>query len=288
MTAPTEPTPTLSRPGTAGADRTSTRRCRHQHASSTATATATATATPTDTPQATVTATATPTLPAASVQFSLAVPTAIGVRASGLAEQSVLTFRVTDVTSNPVPGIPVIFSLVGLGGETVNPSMAVTNANGQVSTTLTSGTRTTSVQVIARIDANGDGTPDLSAQSTAVAILGAPPSQTRFSLAPEQLNVAGRVAFGIQTEVSAFVNDRFGNAVPPGTAVSFFTNGASIVDPSTTGTDGIATATLITGRCRPAASSPSPPSRTARGLPRQQRQRSLQRQHGHDHHRQQC
>ena len=168
------------------------------------------------------------------------------MRASGLAEQSVLTFRVTDVNSNPVAGRTVSFSVNSIGGETVNPTVGVTNALGQVTTTLTSGTRTTTVQVLARVDANDDGTPDFQAQSTAVAIIGAPPAQTRFSIAPERLNVAGRVTFGIENEVSAFVNDRFGNAVPPGTSVSFLTNGASIVDPSTTNLSGVATATLIT------------------------------------------
>ena len=215
----------------------------------TGTTTGTATQTVTGTPPATntVTVTATPTLRAASVQFVNAVPTVIGVRASGLAEQSVLTFRVTDVTTNPVRGLPVTFAITApLGGETVSPATAITDDNGQVTTTLTAGTRTTAVQVIARVDANGDGMPDLAAQSTAVAILGAPPAQTRFSVAPEKLNVAGRVSFGLMDKVSAFVNDRFGNAVPPGTSVSFVTNGASIVDPSTTASTGVASATLIT------------------------------------------
>jgi hypothetical protein len=220
----------------------------------TATATPTGTTTETATPTITgtqpatntATATATPTLPAASVQFISALPTSIGVRASGLAEQSVLTFRVTDVNSNPVGGRSVTFSVNSIGGETVNPATGVTNALGQVTTTLTSGTRTTTVQVLARVDANDDGTPDFSAQSTAVTITGAPPAQTRFSIAPVRLNVAGRVTFGIENEVSAFVNDRFGNAVPPGTSVSFVTNGASIVNPSTTDVSGVATATLIT------------------------------------------
>jgi hypothetical protein len=212
----------------------------------TATSTATPTITGTQPATGTATPTATPTLPAASIQFVSAQPTAIGVRASGPAEQSVLTFRVTDVNANPVGGQPVTFSLVALGGETVNPTMGLTDSNGQVTTTLTSGTRTTSVQVIARVDANNDGVPDFSAQSTAVAILGAPPAQTRFSIAPARLNVAGRVTSGLENEIAAYVNDRFGNAVPSDTAVRFVTNGASVVEDTATATNGVATATLIT------------------------------------------
>jgi hypothetical protein len=218
----------------------------------TATPTGTITGTPTETvtgtPPATSTptATATPTLPAAAVQFVSAQPTQIGVRASGLTEQSVLTFKVTDQHTNPVRGLPVTFVITAIGGETIAPLSGITDDNGQVRTTLTSGTRTTSVQVIAQVDANNDSVPDLFAQSTQVKIVGAPPAQTRFSMAAEKLNVAGRVRFGIENTVSAYVNDRFGNAVPPGTSVSFTTNGASIVDPVPTNSSGVASATLIT------------------------------------------
>ncbi|MBX3025747.1 Ig-like domain-containing protein [bacterium] len=218
----------------------------------TATPTGTSTGTPTETvtgtPPATSTptATATPTLPAAAVAFVSAQPTQIGVRASGLTEQSVLTFKVTDQHTNPVRNLPVTFVVTAIGGETIAPLSGVTNDQGLVSTTLTSGIRTTSVQVIAQVDANSDGTPDLFAQSTQVKIVGAPPAQTRFSMAAEKLNVAGRVRFGIEDKVSAYVNDRFGNAVPPGTSVSFTTNGASIVDPVSTNSAGVASATLIT------------------------------------------
>ena len=223
---PTQPTPTITRTGTA-------------------TGTATPSVTGTPPPTSTATATATATLPAAAVQFVNAVPTVIGVRASGLVEQSILTFRVTDVSTNPVRNLPVTFTLTGVGGETLSPMMAMTDSNGQASTTLTSGTLVTSVQVFARVDANGDGIPDLAAQSTAVAIVGAPPVQTRFSLAPVKLNIAGRVTFGLTDTVSVFVNDRYGNAVPPNTAVSFVTNGASVVNQTTTDSSGVANATLI-------------------------------------------
>jgi hypothetical protein len=42
------------------------------------------------------------------------------------------------------------------------------------------------------------------------------------------------------------VNDRFGNAVPPGTVVSFTSNGASVVSPTTTDASGAATVNLVT------------------------------------------
>ena len=173
------------------------------------------------------------------------MPASIGVRQSGLTEQSVLTFRVSDAHTNPVAGVAVTFSLNAVGGESITPPSGVTDASGQVSTTLTSGTRATAIRVTARADSDGNGSLDLAAQSTAVSILGAPPARNRFSIAPKQLNIAGRVAFGLQNEISVFVNDRFGNAVPPGTAVNFVTNGASVVGPSPTDTNGVAKATLL-------------------------------------------
>jgi hypothetical protein len=153
---------------------------------------------------------------------------------------------VTDPNTNPVPGVTVEFELTGIGDETIEPLEALTDANGIASTTLTTGIRAATIRVFAKVDVDGDGAPDLTAQSIAVAVLGAPPVQSRFSIAAERLNVAGRRVFGIRNEISAFVNDRFGNAVPPGTAVTFVSNGASVVNPTTTDEDGVATATLIT------------------------------------------
>ncbi len=200
----------------------------------------TQTAVPAGSTTATPTVTATP--PPGSIQFLGATPAAIGVRGSGLPEQSTLTFRVNSVTGNPIPGVAVQFALSGTGSESLNPLAAVSDQNGLVSTAVTSGTQATSVRVIATLVT----LPGVSAQSTAVSILGAPPAFNHFSMAAQQLNVAGRVTFGLTDTISAFVNDRFGNAVPPGTAVSFITNAASVVSPTTTDASGVATATLLT------------------------------------------
>jgi hypothetical protein len=109
-----------------------------------------------------------------------------------------------------------------------------------VSTAVASGTQATSVRVTATLSTN----PAITAQSTAVSILGAPPAFNHFSMAAQKLNIPGRVTFGLQDKISAYVNDRFGNAVPPGTSVSFITNAASVVIPTTTDVSGVATATL--------------------------------------------
>src|SRR5262249_44471565 len=173
-------------------------------------------------------------------------PPNIGVRQSGLPEQSVLTFQVTDANNNPVSGVAVKFTLSGVDDETLFPVQTVTDQGGRVTTTVTTGVRAATIRVVAAADPLGNGTFNLLAQSTAVAVLGAPPAQNRFSAAPMTLNVAGRVLFGIQDPVTAFVNDRFGNAVPPGTVVSFTSNGASVVNQMTTDANGQSIVTLIT------------------------------------------
>jgi len=224
----------------------------------TATPTMTATPPPTNTPTitatpspwpsgvATFTPPSTPTLsptpPAGSIQFLGATPPSIGVRGSGLPEQSTLVFKVNSTTNNPMSGVAVQFTLSGSGSESLNPLSAVSDQNGLVSTTVTSGIQATTVRVVATVVTN----PGVSAQSTAVSILGAPPAYNHFSIAAKQLNIQGRVTFGLSDQISAYVNDRFGNAVPPGTAVSFVTNAASVVSPTTTDASGVATATLVT------------------------------------------
>src|SRR6185369_7529725 len=71
------------------------------------------------------------------------------------------------------------------------------------------------------------------------------PNAARFSLAAERLNIPGRVTFGIEDDITAFLNDHFGNAVAPGTAVNFTTNGASVFAQTATDQAGRAVTTLI-------------------------------------------
>ena len=209
----------------------------------TPTATPTETPTVTPTPTATNTPTATPTPVARSIFFVEASRDRIGVRGSGLPEQSILTFRVTDAQAIPAGGVAVRFEVVDVvGGETVSPELTLTDDEGIATVVLSSGNRAASVRVRGEIAEN----PDVFVQSTAVAIVGAPPSIDRFSLAAEFLNVSGRVTLGLEDKITAFVNDRFGNSVPAGTVVSFTTNGASIVAPTTTDASGRATGTLLT------------------------------------------
>ncbi len=206
------------------------------------------TTTPEDTPTGVATATPTQTSTVTftprpgAMAFVRAEPASIGVRGSGISEQSTITFRVTDDQARPIAGAAVRFSVQSIGGEAISPGEAVTAADGTVSTVLTSGRRTASARVRAELVSNSS----IFTQSASITIIGAPPAQDRFSMAVAFVNVAGRVTLGIEDVVTAFLNDRFGNAVPLGTSVSFLSNASSVVDPSTSNAQGRASATLIT------------------------------------------
>jgi hypothetical protein len=223
----------------------------------TSSSTPTITLTPTPFPSgvATFTPTATsatsPTPPVGSIQFIGADPVTLGVRGSGKPEQSLLTFVVKDTTGKPISGVSVTFTLSGTGTESLNPVVGVTDLTGTVITTVTSGTRAATVRVRAGADTNGDLVPDVFAQSIGVSILGAPPTQNRFSIAPRFKNIPGRRSLGLNDPIGVFANDRFGNAVPLGTAISFVSNGASVVSPSTTDINGQAQATLLSEQVVP-------------------------------------
>ncbi len=187
------------------------------------------------------TPTAGPSAQPAGLQFLTAVPDEIGVRGSGLQEQSTLTYMVTDSVGQPASGVLVRFSIARVGDESLSPSEARTDSTGKVQVTLTSGRRAISVQVTAEVS----GPPTLVTRSTAVNILGGPPSQPNFSLAHHLANISGRVTFGLTDELTAFAADRFGNPVPPGTAVNFTTRGGAVGNLTPTDALGQATATLV-------------------------------------------
>lgn len=164
---------------------------------------------------------------AGSLEFVSADPALIGVRGSALPQKSTITFRVRDQNGNPVAdGTQVAFTLIsGLGGgEFVSPTSAGT-VGGLAATVLTSGTVAGPVRIRASVT---DSTTTLTSTSTNVSITGGPPSAAHLAIACNFLNIAGQVTLDIICQCDGKAGDRFGNPVPPGTAVSFFTNGGII------------------------------------------------------------
>src|SRR5262249_3992809 len=127
----------------------------------------------------------------------------------------------------------------------ITPTEANTDDQGLARTTVIAGTLATAVQITAAVDVNNDGEFEVVNQFTPVNVVGGVPNASRFSMAAEFLNVAGRVTLGLEDQITAFLNDHFGNAVAPGTLINFTTNGASASTQPATDDAGRATTTLI-------------------------------------------
>ena len=171
--------------------------------------------------------------------FISAMPSTIALAGTGgglnLEERSQVTFEVRDGSSNPVAGQTVTFELSrAVGGLDLTDSSAVTDSNGQVAATVISGTVATPVRVIATTERSpGDGIDELiSVVSDSLSISSGIVTQARFALYADVLNPAAAAEVdgtSITLGVSAY--DRFGNAVPDGTTVSFTSECGGVVKP---------------------------------------------------------
>jgi 5-hydroxyisourate hydrolase-like protein (transthyretin family) len=180
---------------------------------------------------------------------------AVGVSNSGTRETSTLTFVVLDGNGRPLNtanSVRVRFEIVSgpsspgqPGAESVFPAEAMTDATGQVSVTLTSGTRAGVVQVQAAVDTPGT---DIRSQPVVIAIHGGFPVAGRFGVYPERLNVFNPGVAGQRLPISVTVADEYGNPVTPGTAVYFTTDYWLIEGSAATDSEGRATVQLISGQ----------------------------------------
>lgn len=176
----------------------------------------------------------------------------IGVREAGADETATLEFIVLDPSGRPITSdnsVELTFSIGNGpgGGETLEPATASTGSDGKADVTLTSGTRSGTVQVVATTTV-GDRT--LRSQPVTVTITGGLPDADHFSVGPEQFNVAGYNILGIQTGVTAYVGDKYGNPVQPSTAVYFTTDGGIIEGSGVTNGLGAAGVTLVSAAPR--------------------------------------
>jgi hypothetical protein len=180
-----------------------------------------------------------------SIVLESAVPTVIGVHGTGRPDQSIIAVSVRDQTNTPLANVPVSFLVNAVGGVQLNPTETVTDEMGIARTSVIAGTLATAVQITATVDMNDDGAFEVVNQFTPVNIVGGVPNASRFSLAAEFVNIAGRVTLGLEDQITAFLNDHFGNAVAPGTVVNFTTNGASVFGQIATDQAGRASTTLL-------------------------------------------
>ena len=177
--------------------------------------------------------------PAASVQFVSADPLgkSIVIRGQGginRTETATLKFRVFDIFGSPLPRRDVTFRVSDPALVTLNKSTDTTDENGEVITTVNSGSVATSFRVFATLPNTASATrpDDISTTSDSIVVTTGLPVQRAFSLTAENYNLEGlnkdSSPTNPATRVQVMIADSFGNPVPDGTPVVFQTNMGSI------------------------------------------------------------
>ncbi|QOJ30147.1 MAG: hypothetical protein HRU80_15220 [Ignavibacteriales bacterium] len=177
----------------------------------------------------------------------------LGVRQSGSLESGRLTFQVVDSLGRKISSVnsSVIrfkFGAAPGGGEFLSPDVTMTDSSGQASVFLTSGTKAGVVQITAEIVTSNR---TITSQPVSVVIHGGLPDPDHFSVASGFLNFAGYNIFGLENSVTAFVGDKYGNPVRPGTKVYFTTTGGIILGSAETDDAGRASVDLLSAAPRP-------------------------------------
>lgn len=182
----------------------------------------------------------------ASVQFSSVSPVGKSIVIQGQGgiartEMATLTFRVFDTFNKPLVGQEVTFSLLNGPGMTLNKVKDTTDANGDVITTVSSGTTPTTFRVKASL-ASG-----ISTLSDSILVTTGLPVQTAFSLSSVKSSVEGwsydSPVGTPATTVTILLADQAGNPVPDGTPVAFQSNLGAI------GSSSMGGCTTMNGGC---------------------------------------
>ena len=144
----------------------------------------------------------------------------------GRKEAAVLTYRVVDQNNSGLAGVDVTFrATTYTGGLTVAPTKGTTDVNGNVTTTVSSGTVPTPVRVFAEAVRNGviiSGVSDTLVISTGL------PIQKAMSLSADSSNIEGWDYDGEEATLTISLADQNGNKISNGTAVSFITEGGAV------------------------------------------------------------
>jgi hypothetical protein len=177
----------------------------------------------------------------------------IGVKGSGSVETAQMVFEVQDSSGKPVDlahSVEVSFRIGSGpgGGEFIYPPKARTDAKGRVTANIVSGTKAGVVQIVAESNV---GSKTIRSLPVVIVIHGGLPDSAHFSIAPEKLNFPGYNVFGLRNKITAYVGDKYGNPVKPGTAVYFTTTGGIIEGSALTNEQGQGSVNLISAEPRP-------------------------------------
>ena len=190
---------------------------------------------------------------AASIVLVSQTAKSIGVKGSGSVETAQMVFEVQDSSGKPVDlahSVEVSFRIGSGpgGGEFIYPPKARTDAKGRVTANIVSGTKAGVVQIVAESNV---GSKTIRSLPVVIVIHGGLPDSAHFSIAPEKLNFPGYNVFGLRNKITAYVGDKYGNPVKPGTAVYFTTTGGIIEGSALTNEQGQGSVDLISAEPRP-------------------------------------
>lgn len=197
-----------------------------------------------------------------SIKFTAASPTneSIVIKGQGgigRTETAILTLQVIDTVGNPLANVPVTFSTKSTT-VTLNKTSDITDASGNVVTTVNSGSVPEAFTVTATVTGV---TPVISTQSDSIVVTTGQAVQKAFSLSLTNANVEGwNVDSGTATPASTAtvsLADANGNPVSDGTPIVFQTNLGAIGSSSKGGCN------TVNGACSVAYRSQAP--RTASG-----------------------
>jgi hypothetical protein len=173
-----------------------------------------------------------------AVNFISAEPTLIVLRGTGGGnrdETSDVVFKVVDGTGKALQGIVVNFSLsTQVGGLSLSKASALSDGEGQVTVTVSSGDIATTVRVLATI--NGGNGNTIATTSDLLTVTTGLPDQNSISLSVGGGFVVedGMRIDGVTRSLNVRMADKFNNPVVDGTGAVFTTEYGAIVGSCTT------------------------------------------------------
>lgn len=190
-----------------------------------------------------------------SLEFVSAEPNVIGISGSGIGSSSLVTFIARDTNGSPKQGVSVTFTLYGPAGSTLAASSGSTGLDGKVAANLQAGLVAGPARIVAST-LLPSGT--ISTSSGNISIGGGVPSDRFFSVAVSRFNLDGLTCNNVQSTLTAYIADRFGNYnILQGTSVSFATDAGAVDTSNVTDALGVTSSVYRTQDPRPTDVAPA-------------------------------
>ncbi len=197
---------------------------------------------------------------AASIEFLSVSQNPVAIRGTGGVEYSVIEFYVKDINGNPAQDVDVLFTMTGPGGseyiedDDATPYVqTVGTTNGIAKITLHSGDEPGPVTISASITTASGST--ITANTPVISIGGGVPTDKWLTVSATKLNLGGLEYVDLETDITAWLADRFGNYnVLDGYAVSFESEIGLAIDSNNVTADKYGAAT-VTARTQKGTSS---------------------------------